>query len=220
MVRTLVSIGALVVFAVPACSGGVAGVAADGGTPSDGGTGNDGAAPPPGSPPQFHRPAPTACSKDRLPGLNPDGGAADAGPYQCTSDVQCTAGTNGRCTTSGRIGPQCSYDQCFADSDCPANTVCECGASTTGGRAGANTCLKGNCRVDSDCGAGGYCSPSAAESCANMSGTVGYYCHTASDTCKNDSDCNDAGPNGGGPGFCTYHSESGAWACSYGFCAG
>src|SRR5262249_32522965 len=99
-----------------ACSGTVAGVTGPGG--GDGGTGGGDAAPPPGSPPAEHRPTATECSKDRLPGLNPDGGAYDAGPYRCTGDVQCTSGTNGRCTVAGQIGPQCSYDQCFSDSDC------------------------------------------------------------------------------------------------------
>jgi hypothetical protein len=75
--------------------------------------------------------------------------------------------------------------------------------------------MKGNCRIDTDCGEGGFCSPSTAESCGNMSGVTGYWCHTSKDTCKNDSDCA-AQQNG----YCSYHETIGAWACSYGICAG
>ncbi len=47
--------------------------------------------------------------------------------------------------------------------------------------------MPGNCRVDSDCGANGFCSPTAtSDGCGEV---AGYYCHTAADSCTNDSDC-------------------------------
>jgi hypothetical protein len=68
--------------------------------------------------------------------------------------------------------------------------------------------VQGNCRVDADCGAGGYCSPAEnTSSCGNL---LGYYCHTASDQCLDDTDC-----TGGGAGaqVCTYVSSAGNWQC-------
>jgi hypothetical protein len=74
--------------------------------------------------------------------------------------------------------------------------------------------------VDTDCGANGFCSPSYG-SCGKFGGEYeGVYCHTAKDTCVNDSDCTGGGANGDGPGLCAFDTESNAWACSYTFCAG
>jgi len=86
----------------------------------------------------------------------------------------------------------CSYDECFSDADCPANTPCECRDSASS--AAANRCLSGSdCRVDSDCGPGNFCSPSQFGQWCGFR----YYCHTASDTCLDDSDCVGAGCNFG-----------------------
>jgi hypothetical protein len=54
----------------------------------------------------------------------------------------------------------------------------------------ANVCVsRGNCVVDSDCG-GRYCSPSPSPWAEGCTGTSpAYYCHTALDTCIDDSDC-------------------------------
>ncbi len=189
----------------------------------DGGPGSDGSPVPPGPPPTGlpaptnHRPAAMSCPTTRPPGVNMEGGAPfDAGPYGfCTDDSQCTAGTNGRCTPSGHnAGPSCQYDTCFADSDCAKGQICECGGPAGIGRY-ANTCLSGNCRVDSDCGAGGYCSPSYGTSCGAYGGIAGYFCHTAQDTCTDDSQCT-AQPNG----YCGYQPMTGSWSCIYSFCAG
>jgi hypothetical protein len=65
--------------------------------------------------------------------------------------------------------------------------------------------MPGNCRVDSDCGANGYCSPTAGGGCGGVSG---YYCHTAEDTCVNDSDCQMNGPD-----VCEYSTGDGRWEC-------
>ncbi len=144
--------------------------------------------------------------------------AGRSGPDSGTPLQGAALGTNGRCIAGGGniAGLYCSYDACATDSDCAAATggVCECGAALgNGGRAG-NSCLTGNCSVDSDCGAGGYCSPSLG-SCGSFGGTIGYYCHTSSDTCSNDSDCVE-----GGMGYCAFQPTVGRWACAYAVCVG
>lgn len=133
--------------------------------------------------PDKHRPTAPTCSMDRPPQIV-DAGMADSGiPGSCEIDADCTQGKNGRCgrPTGNRAGNYCSYDSCFVDADCAADEACSCAA-------GGNVCVKGNCRVDSDCGVGGYCSPTIGGGCGGT-GVTGYFCHTASDECANDSDC-------------------------------
>ncbi len=201
-------------------------------------------APDAGAPPQGdaavplnHRAAPACCSSQRDSGppgqpyrpgyassLAPDAGG-------CTSDSDCTAGVNGRCFPfEGIFGPGgCSYDECFTDSTCGSKTPCSCrsyfSSPTLGGPDnGANVCVPGgNCAVDSDCGPGGFCSPSQSDRCLY---DPHYYCHTALDTCENDSDCpaappecNDAGQCGC-PTYsvCAYDTQAQHWACKQGVC--
>jgi hypothetical protein len=74
--------------------------------------------------------------------------------------------------------------------------------------------------VDSDCGSGGYCSPATATDpmCIQV-GLLGYYCHTPSDECVNDSDC-PAMP-AMGPQACTYSTAKQHWVCmTVPICAG
>jgi hypothetical protein len=159
----------------------------------------------------------------------PDAGMTPVG--DCQQDSDCKDGINGRCLQLRPPGcyRACSYDQCFRDSDCAGNVPCHCrdSASSTDG----NRCLiNSNCRVDDDCGPGGYCSPSQLSGCIRMctvpcgSGThcyagatevpcacgqscgAGYFCHTASDTCTNDCECNAVGS------ACTRQPNAG-WAC-------
>src|SRR5437764_808213 len=80
-------------------------------------------------------------------------------------------------------------DECLAATACSGAEVCRCREAASD----ANACVMGNCVVDSDCGAGGYCSPSRAFDRINF-GVAGYWCHTASDECVDDVDCN---PDGG-----------------------
>jgi hypothetical protein len=133
----------------------------------------------------------------------------------CSSDSQCDGGANGRCTSSdGRPPPQnqCTYDECFTDSNCPSGTPCICRSSPTENMA--NVCVTGgNCVVDSDCGSGGYCSPSPLLNSCDDPGP--YYCHTATDTCVDDSDCF---IDGGAAFFCAYEPSARHWACSEWFC--
>ncbi len=130
----------------------------------------------------------------------------------CSSDSQCDGGTNGRCLNFGYPGQQCTYDECFTDSNCPSGAPCICRSSPTDNAA--NACEPGgNCVVDSDCG-GRYCSPSPVPSDEECGGTgpysFPYYCHTAMDACVDDSDCF---VDGSGPPFCVYDPQARRWGC-------
>jgi hypothetical protein len=153
-------------------------------------------------------------------------------PVDCQRDAECSDGEQGRCLASRfPCFPACSYDTCSTDDDCPDHEPCSCRDSATA--LLPNHCLtEGNCRIDADCGTGGYCSPSLLEGlcvctsvdyCAvvdptNTCTTTGscscgdscghdYYCHTPSDECLNDSDCED----GARCGFDLAHRH---WICA------
>jgi hypothetical protein len=182
----------------------------DAGPDSATGTDSDAGAetgPTPGVP-LNHRPSDAQCLQPRSDGTCAVPEPEDAG-FGCSTDNQCTDGngTNGRCENSsgGPAGCFCTYDTCASDSACPTGDLCVCHGSAYVGGAG-NTCLPGNCRIDSDCGAQGYCSPAhGTENCGEVSG---YYCHTPSDECVNDSDC---GTNG--QTACTWSTSSNRWTC-------
>jgi hypothetical protein len=165
-----------------------------------------------------HRASALACDAVRAPG-EPRTGTVGSNPLaSCSSDVECTQGTNGRCSGNGHDGWQCTYDGCSEDAECGAG-VCACEG---GSRSDNNVCLTGNCRVDAECGGGkGYCSPTLG-SCGNYTKAVGYFCHTPQDECIDDADCEaiDAGPSRGGPGYCAYAETVGHWTCSWSHCAG
>ena len=145
--------------------------------------------------PLHHRPTPARCPSERGPG--PAGQPYPSGVAStCTSDSQCTAGVDGRCFPfQGLIGNGgCSYDECLTDSDCGSGATCLCRGSSADNNA--NVCVRGgDCVVDSDCGPDGYCSPSVEQNCLFSNP---YFCHTAMDSCLDDSDCPspsvDAGP--------------------------
>ncbi len=159
--------------------------------------------------PAQHRAAAAACDHVR-PDTEPDPGPSYGGPMDCTQNSDCTDGDNGRCVGNGHDGWHCTYDECFADSDCPTSSVCACEG---GFRSDANVCLAGNCRTDADCGDSGYCSPSFG-SCGSYSGVVGYFCHTCDDECVDDADC------GGGGAYCMFDQSVSHWICSTMMCAG
>jgi hypothetical protein len=172
---------------------------------ADAGTGDLAVVTKPGGPPLAHRPIATC---QPVPGNCTAGAVPDGG---CSLDGDCTASANGRCTQSQ--GPcSCSYE-CLSDSDCPTNDVCGCAASLSAFSPNGNQCLPGNCHVDGDCGANGFCSPSLGQGCSPHIPLAGYYCHTASDACNNDSDCPTLG-------YCAYSPEVAHWACTYATCAG
>jgi hypothetical protein len=165
--------------------------------------------------PQNHRASGSTCPAGRGAGsvcTNLEGG----GGGTCQLDSDCTAGESGRC-----FSPQspfadcsptaCSYDQCQSDIDCPTLVPCECRDSAQS--SAANQCVTGgNCATDADCGPQGFCSPGAYVALCQ---TPVYFCHTAADTCLDDSDCPreaDAGlyPP---PRACTYDSQAHHFAC-------
>ena len=159
--------------------------------------------------PVNHRPNDVQCSTTPPPGSCNVGGSSSGGPGPgvCSSDAQCAdAGANGRCVPfgGGPAGCFCTYDACFHDNDCTGDT-CAChGAPYMGGDG--NRCVPGNCHVDADCGPGGYCSPTyGTENCGGLSG---YYCHTPTDQCVNDSDC-----AGSGYSVCAYSTTDSRWEC-------
>lgn len=132
------------------------------------------------------------------------------GSSRCRTDADCTQGKNGRCIGGGHSLPTCAYDRCASDTDCGPRESCNCDANE------GNACLPANCHTDEDCGGRG-CSPTHGETCGNMGGAVGFYCHTAHDACVNDEDCaRDAGSRG----LCVYQPAAGHWACSYSMCVG
>jgi hypothetical protein len=150
-----------------------------------------------------HRADDSACTATAPPGNCSFGGGVGA----CSMDSDCTTGTNGRCVMNngGAVFCRCSYDECTHDSDCATGELCACHGSAF--LTGGNTCIPGDCRVDSDCGAGGYCSPTHGTS--GCGGVTGYYCHTATDTCVDDSDCTGSG----GPMVCAYSTANHRWEC-------
>jgi hypothetical protein len=120
---------------------------------------------------------------------------------------------------------ECSYDHCLSDADCGGHACgCRGGAFSYGApysrsaTLGENTCFSGNCRVDGDCGPNGYCSPSTYV-CGTAWGYHDFYCHTASDECIDDSDCDsfDGGPFAPtGPAYCAYDEVRAHWSCNRG----
>jgi hypothetical protein len=185
--------------------------------------------------PQNHRSTAACCPAQRGPGPSGQPYQTCSGPAgtqcpanmasTCASDSECTTGVNGRCFPwEGLVGPGgCSYDECFTDSHCGSKTPCLCRSSAADNNA--NVCdVGGNCAVDSDCGPWEYCSPSVPFQDPNICwGLALYYCHTATDQCLNDSDCNppDAGlalPDNPGYG-CAYNPQDTRWECVKNVCA-
>lgn len=167
-----------------------------------------------GGVPMNHRPTAIAC------GVRPPAG--DAAPPQgqspgiqpCMTNPDCKSGPNGRCIV-GRIGPHCTYDQCFNDDDCGKGSVCGCSTATSEG----SRCLNPGCQVDADC-PGSFCSPTFG-TCGAYGGVTSYQCHTQNDECLDDSECMSPVPgNCCEPGYCAYDPNLGHWACSYMGCAG
>jgi hypothetical protein len=181
---------------------------ADGGTNgSDGGNNNadlamsnggDGGA----RVPLNHRPDDGQCQAAAPPGTCQVQGA----PGDCSKDADCINGKNGRCFESngGALHCTCSYDTCTHDSDCTSQQTCACHGSAY--LNGDNVCVPGNCHVDANC-PGSYCSPSYETS--GCGGLAGYYCHTAGDTCIDDTDCGNNGIK-----VCAYSATDKKWECA------
>jgi hypothetical protein len=155
--------------------------------------------------PELHREVAAECTAER-----PAANAGEPGGM-CDADADCTQGANGRCVSPfPEPTPFCSYDECSTDADCGSTQVCDCRNPPN---YKANTCFHGNCQRDADCGVGGFCSPSAVAIFSNCTETIshgsfGYFCHTESDECLDDSDC--PGP---GTTACIFRVEEIRWVC-------
>jgi hypothetical protein len=180
--------------------------------------------------PQQHRARPETCPRERG-SENPLNLAscADTSGIVCKSDADCTAGMNGRCfLNSDPCRTYCSYDECLADTDCPAGQPCMC--RTSGTEKAPNSCVAGSsCATDADCGKCGFCSLSSQRTmlqCSLVNPCSGcdagdtvkctclgvtseaFACHTMNDECTNDSDCPAMG------GYCAYADDKKHWACA------
>ena len=158
--------------------------------------------------PTRHRGEATACGVPP-PGSGMAGGSAQGAappPQECTQNSECTSGRNGRCTDQ-----YCSYDECFADTDCAARAVCICSAPDGTG----NRCAAPGCQVDADC-PGSWCSPTFGP-CGLYGGILSYSCHSAQDECVDDTDCSDGSA---GVAYCTYDPQVTHWICSSAQCVG
>jgi len=131
----------------------------------------------------------------------------------------------------------CNYDECFRDSDCDGGTPCECRASTASSApnqclGGGNCTVDSDCGAGGYCSpsvleifcfcfteelcpdGGSECwetTPSGERIpvpcvCGDKCGH-GYFCHTDTDTCIDDSDCD-------GADTCNYDVLSHRWECS------
>jgi hypothetical protein len=163
--------------------------------------------------PNVHVAQPFACTAAT-------GYPTDAAPVSCTTDRDCSdggsGGTPGSFAASLRcVHGQCSASNCMSNDDCANGGVCSCEGSTFGyGHSSfGNACVPSNCRSDGDCGPAGYCSPTLMG--GPFYGTQGYYCHSCSDECTNDSDCGQ-----GSCSYCAYDLTVGHWACSHSCAAG
>lgn len=153
--------------------------------------------------PADHRPVASSCVGVHAP---PEPVFLTYTTGSCTRHADCTAGTNGKCING--IGSAynhyfCVYDDCATDADCDAGSVCYCTASTS-----ARCLSTGNCLVDGNCGGSNrYCSPSMGMDCDGYHSVDGYYCHTSTDSCIDDSDCT-------GTDYCNYDVYKGRWQCT------
>jgi hypothetical protein len=160
--------------------------------------------------PPEHRALAAACSPTPADANAPIYTYGAAG-IPCTSDAQCGSdgGLPGHCLRGA-----CAIDECLTDGDCSGGGACVCSVGSIGSDLveKLNYCAHGNCRIDSDCGAGGYCVPSASL-CVSP---VGFFCHTAADTCVDPAiDCPSSCVSA-----CSYFVDRGAFACMAPFAGG
>jgi hypothetical protein len=194
---------------LPAPDGGAGGAGGGGGSGAGGGSAGGGAQSC-STAATNHLATPPSCRTTRPPGLAiPDSGFPGS---TCGADADCDGGINGRCQLVGNFGGyQCTYDDCFTNTDCAPSGTCLCGAGAAWDR-----CVASNCGSDSDCSDGCLCSPSYDLTCGPYDGIRGYYCHTPADECTNDSECMD----GGVVGYCAFSMDANKWICGHSFCAG
>jgi hypothetical protein len=156
-----------------------------------------------------------ACSgggSPALPGSRPTAVACSVTPNYLPGSPEVSCTTLADCTDGGTTSPytacrggKCALDQCLTDSDCPSGQACGCAGQFGGNAIHTNACVPAQCRVNSDCDRSvGICSPTKGY-CGNL---LGYYCHTAEDSCITDADCCDQSiPS------CQYQPSLGHFAC-------
>jgi len=94
----------------------------------------------------------------------------------CKLDSECTAKSNGYCTTSSSSALcYCDYG-CTTDADCGSGFVCLCAEPV--GR-----CVKAQCATDADCN-GLLCLKTSDTTCSEI-----FACQTPKDTCASNADC-------------------------------
>jgi len=136
--------------------------------------------------------------------VRPPGDYPLAEPGNCVTDSDCGDGVNGRCSLNGPyIG--CTYDECFADADCPAGTRCACDVGLQDG----NLCVPDHC---SGC-ATAECGVSAG--CLGPTQAAALECHTGHDRCRTNADC-------GRDEYCTREPQNSGdplrWRCTSPWC--
>jgi hypothetical protein len=185
----------------------------------------------PGRIPVNHRAVAAACSEARGPGSVTGMANCPHIAAACGQDSDCAAGKSGRCfsDTHGCTTVSCSYDSCSSDADCADNEACGCRMSAMDSTP--TVCVSAECRTDADCSSGGFCSPSLVGDpcvyptqalCMPGDGTCspgpclcgdgrghGYFCHTPSDTCLDDSDCDTSNESS-----CGYDRLEKRWTCT------
>jgi hypothetical protein len=159
-------------------------------------------------------PRPAACSATSFPAF------MDAGPaVACTTLADCAdAGASVYGDYHACLANECSFDQCLADTDCPTGQACGCADEFGGNAIHYNQCIPTQCRTNGDCGSGWTCSPSSGGYCSSL---VGFYCHSAADTCATDADCICPGATQAPYAQCVYTPQLGHFACQVSaVCAG
>jgi hypothetical protein len=122
------------------------------------------------------------------------------GAGRCSSSADCPA--NSECSPSGLCH---NRPECENDSGCGSGEACACAGLVVprqSGVFGFNQCVPVQCRSSADC-AGYSCGASESDDCGVVDG---YYCHSESDECFRNSDC-DTGS------LCAYDGGMRSWRC-------
>jgi hypothetical protein len=135
-------------------------------------------------------------------------GELSDGAGRCSSNADCPA--NAECSPSGLCH---NRPECENDSECGSEEACACSGVVVqrqSGIVGFNQCVPAQCRSSADC-AGYSCAASASDICGPLDG---YYCHSDSDECFRNSDCETTGS------LCAYDGGMRSWRCIIppGFC--
>jgi hypothetical protein len=163
----------------------------------------------------------TAGKNGRCEFLEFNGGPRVCSYDACFDDSDCDGGVC-ECRPSSASGlPNVCYakgspDSCGVDSECGPGGFCSPSLLATGD--GFCSCGSTDQSLCADSGSECFESVDGGPPkkvpclCGNVCGPPGYYCHTACDTCVNDSDCGD--------GKCLYDILNHVWDCQHPACTG